>query len=42
VKLTTSNPGTAFSELNIEPDDYDEAILLNLNEQPFASLLQVA
>jgi hypothetical protein len=31
-----------FSELNIEPDDCDETILLALNEQPFASIRQLA
>jgi hypothetical protein len=30
--LTTSNSGNTFSEPTIEPDDYDEAILLALNE----------
>jgi hypothetical protein len=40
--LATSNPETAFSQLNTEPDDYDEAILLALNEQSFASIRQLA
>jgi hypothetical protein len=40
--LATSNPGIAFSQLNTEPDDCDEAILLTLNEQSFASILQLA
>jgi hypothetical protein len=41
VRLSTSNAGTTFSELSIEPDDCDEAILLVLNEQPFASIRQL-
>jgi hypothetical protein len=40
--LATSNPGTTFFELIIEADDSDEAILPALNEQPFASLRQLA
>jgi hypothetical protein len=40
--LATSNPGTTFSELTIEPNDCDEAILLALNEQPFVSIRQLA
>jgi hypothetical protein len=39
-RLATSNPGITFSELNIESDDCDEAILLALNEQPFAPIRQ--
>jgi hypothetical protein len=35
--LATFNPGVSSSELNSEPDDWDEAILLALNEQPLAS-----
>jgi hypothetical protein len=41
-RSATSNPEPAFSELDIEPDDCDEAILLILHEQPFASIHQLA
>jgi hypothetical protein len=41
-RLATSNPEASFSQLDIEPDDCDEAILLALNEQLFASIRQLA
>jgi hypothetical protein len=41
-RFATSNPGTTFSELDFEPHDCDEAVLLALNEQSFASIRQLA
>jgi hypothetical protein len=41
-RLATSNPEITVSEINIEPDDCDDVILLALNEQPFASIRQLA
>jgi hypothetical protein len=41
-RLARSNPGTTLYKLNIEPNDYDEAIFLALNEEPFASIRQLA
>jgi hypothetical protein len=41
-RFGTSNPATPFSEIDCEPDHCDEAILLALNEQPFASIRQLA
>jgi hypothetical protein len=40
--LAISDPGTAFSQFNTEPDDCDEAILLALNQQLFAPIRQFA
>jgi hypothetical protein len=37
-KFVTSNPEVTFSEPIREDDDCDQAILLALDEQPFASI----
>jgi hypothetical protein len=41
-RLITSNPEATFSQLDIEPDDCDEALLLALNIELFASIGQLA
>jgi AraC-like DNA-binding protein len=41
-KFATSNPDVTFSELMRGHDDRNQAILLALDEQPFASIGQLA
>jgi hypothetical protein len=42
MKFAASNPEVVFSELIREHDDCDQVILLALDEQPFASIRQLA